>query len=105
VVGYVYRYPDFAAFTSLPVSLRELIGQAYASNEPKVPSLDGNNFTLFLRSLMWPTVKTGNDIRSKFNRPLYLLTETFRMVLALIFTWSLLSRKIFSSRFFQYNKP
>jgi hypothetical protein len=40
LVGYVYRYPNFASPKSLPVSLRDLLGQAYDSDDPKVPSLD-----------------------------------------------------------------
>jgi len=73
--------------------------------DPMIGSFDPNHDSTVLSSLMWQTVKTGNDNRSRFNRSSYLQTETFRMVLTLIFTWSLLSCKIFSSRFFQYNKP
>ncbi len=40
LVGYVYRYPDFASPKQLPVSLRELLGQAYYSDDPSVPSLE-----------------------------------------------------------------
>lgn len=40
LVGYVYRFPEFASPKSLPVSLRELLGEAYISNNPKVPSLE-----------------------------------------------------------------
>ncbi|PMD31611.1 hypothetical protein L207DRAFT_519377 [Hyaloscypha variabilis F] len=40
LIGYVYRYPEFASQQSPPISLRDILGQAYASDDPKVPSLD-----------------------------------------------------------------
>jgi len=40
LVGYVYRYPDFATPKALPVTLRDLLGEAYNSDDPKVPSLE-----------------------------------------------------------------
>jgi hypothetical protein len=41
LAGYVYQYPDFASPKSLPpVSLRDLVGEAYDSDDPKIPSLD-----------------------------------------------------------------
>ncbi|TVY84371.1 hypothetical protein LSUE1_G003762 [Lachnellula suecica] len=40
LVGYVYRYPDFATPKSSPVTLRDLLGEAYNSNDPNVPSLE-----------------------------------------------------------------
>lgn len=40
LVGYVYRYPDLASPKHVPVSLRVLLGQAYYSDEPNVPSLE-----------------------------------------------------------------
>lgn len=40
LVGYVYRYPDFASTKSLPVSLRDLLGEAYKSDNPRVPPLE-----------------------------------------------------------------
>jgi len=40
LVGYVYRYPEFASTQHAPVSLRELLGEAYHSDNPKVPPLE-----------------------------------------------------------------
>lgn len=40
LVGYVYRYPEFASTKSLPVSLRDLLGEAYKSDNPRVPPLE-----------------------------------------------------------------
>jgi hypothetical protein len=40
LVGYVYRYPEFATPKALPVTLRDLLGEAYNSDDPNVPSLE-----------------------------------------------------------------
>ncbi|KAF8852131.1 hypothetical protein BDZ45DRAFT_600402 [Acephala macrosclerotiorum] len=40
LVGYVYGYPEFASQKSLPISLRDLLGEAYASDSPTVPALE-----------------------------------------------------------------
>lgn len=40
LVGYVYQYPEFASPKSVPVSLRELLGEAYQADNPKVPYLE-----------------------------------------------------------------
>ncbi|KAL5329295.1 hypothetical protein ACEPPN_002806 [Leptodophora sp. 'Broadleaf-Isolate-01'] len=40
LVGYVYQYPEFASPKSVPVSLRDLLGDAYNADNPKVPSLE-----------------------------------------------------------------
>ncbi|KAH7343046.1 prion-inhibition and propagation-domain-containing protein [Rhexocercosporidium sp. MPI-PUGE-AT-0058] len=40
LVGYVYEYPEFASPKSVPVSLRDLLGDAYKADNPKVPSLE-----------------------------------------------------------------
>lgn len=40
LVGYVYRYPDWASPLQLPTSLRQLLGDAYASPDPATPPLD-----------------------------------------------------------------
>ena len=40
LVDNVYQYPDFASPKSLPVSLRDLVGETYDSGDPKTPSLD-----------------------------------------------------------------
>ncbi|KAG4434207.1 hypothetical protein IFR05_010308 [Cadophora sp. M221] len=40
LVGYVYQYPEFASSKSVPVSLRDLLGDAYNADNPKVPSLE-----------------------------------------------------------------
>jgi hypothetical protein len=40
IVGYVYRYPDFATPRSPPVSPRGILGEAYDSDAPNVPLLE-----------------------------------------------------------------
>ncbi|PVH90009.1 hypothetical protein DL98DRAFT_647669 [Cadophora sp. DSE1049] len=40
LVGYVYQYPEFASPKSVPVSLRELLGEAYQADNPKIPFLE-----------------------------------------------------------------
>ncbi|RMJ04695.1 hypothetical protein CDV36_014638 [Fusarium kuroshium] len=40
VVGFVYQLPTHAASHIMPVSLREIIGDAFVSPEPSIPSLD-----------------------------------------------------------------
>lgn len=40
LVGYVYQYPEFATPKSLPFSLRDLLGDAYNSDDPRVPPLE-----------------------------------------------------------------
>lgn len=40
LVGFVYRISEFASTVSLPVTLKDLLSEAYASENPKVPSLN-----------------------------------------------------------------
>ncbi|TGO51104.1 hypothetical protein BOTNAR_0367g00030 [Botryotinia narcissicola] len=40
LVGFVYRITAFASLVSLPVTLKDLLSEAYASESPKVPSLN-----------------------------------------------------------------